>query len=97
MKKLIFAALIMLFASCERVEFEYFFDIEITHLPYCGSVIEFEPYTAYSNTRKDISKEAANDFFEANNYEHIVTVQINGKETKAIKKSVCKIFMTRKH
>lgn len=91
MKKLIFAALIVLFCSCERDEFEYVIYGKVTYTHYFNSSFYFKTIVKDFELPKEKSIEKAIEIRAEKRTEDVVTIWINNKETKAIRKSICDI------
>lgn len=96
MKKLIFAALIMLLASCQEEGFNYFFTITETVEPFCQSAFEFPVQKTNRFEIKDFSEGEAIIYQRDMTFEKIVTKTLDGKPTKAIYRSECKYVLTKK-
>lgn len=95
MKKLFFAALIMLLSSCQDDGFNYFFTVTTTYEKYCGSSFDFAPTQRKDFYIKDISEAEAEKFQTDKTFEHIVTITVENKQTKAICRSECNFVLTR--
>jgi len=94
MKKLIFALLIMLFASCEREYYNWKFIITETTTNYEPVKEPFNPINSYVVMKYNLSEKEAAQFIKDNTYYSKGKININGQLIFGKFNKQCKGYIT---